>query len=87
MYLITFSYSSNNSPNQRTDVYIHKDGVRLQDAYHTAYYGSDVSGWVGSLGGRTVYQRLKAGNTIHLQSGTVTGHVWGLILCVEFINN
>ena len=86
VYLITFSYRSANVPGRETVVYIYKNGVRLEKTrYGTLYYNSQArSGQVQSTGGRSLYQRLEAGNTIHLQTGGGSGNMGELILCVEF---
>ena len=73
VYLITFSYRSYNDPNEQTDVYLHLNGARLVETLHQTFYGSAGSGAVDSTGGRAVYQRLEAGDTLTLQTTTVTG--------------
>ena len=87
MYQITFSYQSDNNPGEQTYVYIYKDGVKLQETNHYTYYSSGGKGSVQSTGGRAVYQRLEAGSTIHLETDAVTGTMYRIFLCVEFINN
>ena len=67
-----------------TDVYLHKNGNKLSETLHNTYHSI---GWVGSTGGRAVYQKLEAGDTLTLQTGTVTGGMWGIMFCVQFINN
>ena len=83
MYLITFSYEGG----EWSEVYIYKDGVKLQETKHKTYYNSAGYGQVTSTGGRAVYQRLGAGNTIHLGTGTVDGKIYHILMCVQFINN
>ena len=86
VYLITYSYRGSNDPGEGTYVYIYKDGVKLVETENSNYYSSGGSGWMTSTGGRAVYQRLEAGNTIHLGTSTVSGQMSRIILCVEFIN-
>ena len=95
VYLITFSYYSSNDRNKETWIYIYKNGVRLKETGtqtgHTDHVTVSVSGTkygskVGSTGGRTVYQRLEAGHNITLQTRKVTGIMWNIIMCVEYIH-
>ena len=83
VYLITFSYEGG----EWSEVYIYKDGVKLQETKHKTYYNSAGYGQVTSTGGRAVYQRLEAGSTIHLGTDRVDGEMYRIILCVQFINN
>ena len=89
VYLITFSYDGRNNPGEKTYVYVHLNGVRLGETiHHTGYTGGTTQyTYVGSTGGRAVYQRLEPGDTLTLQTGTVTGDMWNIIFCVQFINN
>ena len=86
VYLITFSYQGNNEPGEGTTVFIYKNGAE-SETQHDTYYSRDGSGWVDSTGGRAVYHRLEAGDTLTLQTGTVTGTMGFIMLCVQFINN
>ena len=83
VYLITFSYEGG----EWSEVFMYKDGVKLQETKHKTYYYRAGKGYVSSTGGRAVYQRLKAGSTIHLGTDIVRGNMGHIILCVEFINN
>ena len=87
VYLITFSYRSSNDPGQGTTVYIYKNGHQMSETLHNTYFSIAGNGWVQSTGGRAVYQRLGAGDTLTLQTTTVTGNMYNIIFCVEFINN
>ena len=51
---------------------------------HYTGYSSGGSGVVQSTGGRAVFQRLGAGDTLTLQTETVTGQMWEIMFCVEF---
>ena len=87
VYLITFSYQGSNDPGEYTYVYIYKNGASLDETRHYTYYNSGSSGQVVSTGGRAVYLRLEAGDTLTLQTYTVTGSMWHIMFCIEFINN
>jgi len=93
VYLATFSYMGGNNPGQQTVVYLHHNGARLAETRHQTRYSKDASGWVNSTGGRAVYQRLEAGDTLTLQTGepgdtvTTTGPMSHFMFCVQFINN
>ena len=87
VYLITFSYQGENDPGEVTYVYIYKNGAQMVETRHNTYYSSGGSGKVWFTGGRTVYQRLEAGDTLTLQTGRVDGDMWHIMFCVEFINN
>ena len=85
VYLITFSFYTYNDPSELTNVYLHLNGASLVETQHaTFYYGGDVSGRVLSTGGRAVYLRLGAGDTLTLQTGTLTGQMGRIMFCVEF---
>ena len=86
VYLITFSYKSYNDVGEINRVYIHKNGVIVSETLHETYKWT--GGQVGSTGGRSVYQRLEAGDTLTLQTDdTLTGDMTWIIFCVQFINN
>lgn len=88
VYLITFSYKSYNDVGEINRVYIHKNGVIVSETLHETYYNLASNGKVGSTGGRSVYQRLEAGDTLTLQTDdTLTGDMTWIIFCVQFINN
>ena len=87
VYLVTFSYRGGIDPSEQTNVYLHHNGVRLDETLHNTYYGNGGSGYVRSTGGRAVYLRLEAGDTLTLQTGTVTGNMYHIMFCVQFINN
>ena len=86
VYLITFSYKGGNYPGKGNDVYLHKNGNKLSETLHNTYHSPGGSGWVGSTGGRAVYQKLEAGDTLTLQTGIV-GDMGFIMFCVQFINN
>ena len=85
VYMITFSYQTSNvPPGGMTVVYLYKNGERLQATENfSGYYTSRL--WF--TGGRVVYQRLKAGNKLHLQTSTVSVRMDYILLCVEFLHN
>ena len=87
VYLITFSYTGDIDPGERTWVYIYKNGARLLETQHGTYYGSGGSGRVISTGGRAVYQRLEAGDTLTLKTDSLTGIMRYIMFCIQFINN
>ena len=87
VYLITFSYRGYNAHGKRTEVYMYKNGGRLDETRFLTYY-TGSSGQLDSTGGRSVYQRLEAGDTLTLQTDdTLTGDMTWIIFCVQFINN
>ena len=83
VYLVTFSYESYNDPGEYTNVYLYLNGARLDETRHATYY-SGGTGKVWSTGGRAVYQRLGAGDTLTLQTTTVTGTMYKIMFCIEF---
>ena len=87
VYLITFSYLVSNDPGEATYVYICKNGAEMSSTQHYTSYRDGGYGLVGSTGGRAVYQRVEAGDTLTLQTSGVTGSMRDIIFCVEFINN
>merc|ERR1711971_44668 len=88
VYLITFSYLAFNDPGEQTDVYIYKNSARLEELIHNTGYGSGGSGTVRSTSGRSIYQRLEAGDTISLHAGHLSGkNIYRILFCIQFINN
>ena len=87
VYLITFSYLGSNDPGEEIYAFLHKNEEKINETRHFTYYGAEGSGIVHSTGGRAVYQRLEAGDTITLQTDSVTGVMWNIIFCIQFINN
>ena len=86
MYLISYSYRSYIDSGEDINIHFYKNGVRLPETYYNVYYNGG-SGKVVSTGGRSLYKRLKPGDTLHLGTDWLNGHMFGIILCVEFINN
>ena len=87
VYLITFSYRISVEPNEGIWVNLYKDGIRITGTVQRTYYSNGGHGYVNSTGGRVVYQRLEAGNTIHMQTGRMFGWMGNIIMCVEFVSN
>ena len=87
VYLITFSYWSNNDPAEVTSAYLHHNGQKWSETLHYTKYSSSGSGYVRSTGGRSVYQKLEAGNTLTLQTDRVSGDMGNIMFCVQFIDN
>ena len=93
VYLITFSYLSWNEgygDGEGTDVSIYKNGVQISETRHNTFYSGKASGQVKSTGGRAVYQRLGAGDSLTLQCETVTGNLYyfnRIMFYIQFINN
>ena len=85
VYLITFSYVGQNDPEEETRAYLYTNGQRLDETFHYTYY-SGGSGRVESTGGRSVYQKLEAGDILTLQTSYVTGNMGNIMFCVQFIN-
>ena len=84
VYLVTFSFYSRNYSGDETRVYLHHNGARLEETLHYTWYSSAGSGFVRSTGGRAVYLRLEAGDTLTLQTYIVTGTMYRIMFCVEF---
>ena len=87
VYLITYSYKGRVQDEEHTFVYIYKNGSKLAQTEHSTDMSKHGYGKVTSTGGRSVYQRLEAGDTIRLQADDATGHLWRLLFCIQFINN
>ena len=88
VYLITFSYYTRNDDGESTFANVYHNGVDIGETRHKTSYigGSGAAGYVYSTGGRAVYQRLEAGDTITLQTSTMTGDMYNIMFCVQFIN-
>ena len=87
VYMISFSYEARNDPGEGTWVYVYKNSGQMRETGHHTYYRSGGSGRLGFTGGRTLYQSLEAGDTITLQTGGMSGEMYDIMMCVEFINN
>ena len=86
VYLVTFSYWSSHNAGKRSHVWLHKNGVKIEETGHGTYFTGEW-GQVQSTGGRSVYLRLNYGNTISLQTETVTGGMYRIIFCVQFTHD
>ena len=80
VYLITFSTQARYDVGEQTWVNLYKNGACLEKIRHDTYYGDDgyPFGQLGSTGGRTVYLRLEAGDTLTLQTEIVTGQMFNI---------
>ena len=87
VYLVTFSFESRNDPDEETSVWMHLNGARLEETQYVTWYYTGGSGAVYSTGGRAVYLRLGAGDTLTLQTGRLDGNMWDIMFCSEFTNN
>ena len=83
----TFSYVANTDAGEEAWVYIYKNGKEMAETVHFTHYSNQGYGWVGSTGGRAVYLRLGAGDTLTLQIGSKSGKMYRIMFCVQFINN
>ena len=86
VYLMTFSYYSYNGSGELTLAYLFTNGQRLDETEHNTYYTSG-SGRVQSTSGRSVYQKLEAGDTLTLRADLVSRSMKNIMFCVQFINN
>ena len=89
VYLITFSYKSSNDADESTYADLHHNGGGMSETEHQTRYlvHSGQKGSVQSTGGRAVYQKLEAGDTLTLFAYTVDGDMFNILFCVQFINN
>ena len=97
VYMITFSYETNIEAGEEIGVYLNKDGLEIQyvwnktfdhKSYGVRHYLKNRSNGLngGSIGGLATYQRLEAGNDITLMTEIVTGHMFDLTMCVQFLH-
>ena len=85
VYLITCSYQCGNQPGQVTIVSLYKNGAMMKGIKD--YSGYNINSELWSTGGRAVYQRLEAGNTIYMQTASMSGRLDNILLCVEYLHN
>ena len=67
---------------QVNKAWVFVNGEEIPESEHDTYY-YDSEGHVSSLGSRTLYMRLEAGDTLSLRTGEVGYGLWQISLCFE----
>merc|ERR1711997_798499 len=73
------SYQDNGDQNL---AWLYINGEQIKESRHNTFYGGS-SGWLASLGSRSLYMRLEAGDTISLRSGKLGHGLYEITLCFE----
>merc|ERR1711974_42538 len=81
VWTVSYSIRSRQYSGEYNDAWLYVNGERIEESRHlTAYDGSE--GRVNSLGSRSLYMRLEAGDTISLRTGAVRS-LNDITLCFE----
>ena len=85
VWSITYSIKSVEYNGEHNQAWLFINGERIAESYHnTEYYDGccgQFEGHIQSLGSRTLYMRLEAGDTVSLRSGTVGHGLYQITLC------
>ena len=82
VWTVSYSIVSSEDSGETNQAYIYINGEQIHESYYGAYY-TDSEGHVSSLGSRSLYMRLEAGDTISLRTGEVGYGLWQITLCFE----
>ena len=82
VWTVSYTMRSYQDSGEENQAWLYINGEQIEESIHrTGYYDSE--GWVNSLGSRSLYMRLEAGDTISLRTSEV-GHGLGHItLCFQ----
>ena len=86
VWAVTYSIRSRqDSGGDQNWAWLYKNDEPIKESFHfTRYSGSE--GQVESLGSRSLYKRLEAGDTISLRTGTIR-YVYDINLCFELVHS
>ena len=83
VWAVTYSIKSLQNSGEYNQVWLTVNGEQRVESGQRTYYGGPA-GSVGSLGSRSLYMRLEAGDTVSLRTGTV--HYLGeTTLCFQLV--
>ena len=81
MWTVSYAIRSIQFSGDSNAAYLYVNGNKIEESVHyTVYTGSEGS--VYSLGSRSLYMRLEAGDTISLRTGTIQ-FLYEITLCFE----
>ena len=81
VWAVSYSIRSWQHSGDGNQAWLYINGEQLEESYHTTYYAYS-EGYVGSLGSRSLYMRLEAGDTISLRAGSIY-ELYYITLCFE----
>ena len=82
VWAVTYSIRSLTFNDEKNWVWLYTNGEEIEESFLNAYYISGTFGEVSSLGSRTLYMRLEAGDTVTLRTGQ-TGELFQITLCFQ----
>ena len=82
VWQISYSIKSLQYSGDYNQAWLTINGEHIEESYHDTYYGNS-EGYVNSLGSRSLYMRLEAGDTISLKTGSVGYGLYHITLCFE----
>merc|ERR1711997_1274355 len=83
VWSVIYSIQSNQKSGETNQADLYINGEKIAESHHGTRYNSGSAGEVLSLGSRTLYLRLEAGDTISLRTGTVGEGLWQITLCLS----
>ena len=83
VWAITYSLISAKDSGEGDLAYLYINGEQIDESVHTTYYNSSEGGVAESLGSRSLYMRLEAGDTVSLRTFFVTADLYYITLCFE----
>merc|ERR1719500_190521 len=82
-YTATWStLARNNAGDHDVDIYLYKNGQRIEESYHVSDY-TGPSGRVADQGGRTLVQHLALGDTLELYCDNCKAGIFYTTFCVS----
>ena len=81
VWAVTYSMRSKQNSGDINQAWLYINGVQIDESEHRTYY-SDSEGTVSSLGSRSLYMRLEAGDTISLKTDDIYT-LYQITLCFE----
>jgi len=83
VYTVTWSlYADNDDWDPAVQIYLYKNGNRMDESYHRSYY-TGPSGQVWDQGGRSLVLQLAEGDTVKLYCENCSAGVYRITFCIS----
>ena len=83
IWSVSYSIKSQQHSGETNTAYLYLNDRRVEESHHfTSYYGQV---YVESLGARTLYLRLEAGDSLTLRTGKLGWGLYDTLLCLHLL--